>query len=123
MDTAEIDRLVKRAVAGRAIAKESDRHLVGAAGFRADRQPDRRGNSSGDDAVGPKEPFRRRVQVHAAATTAATAGGFAGQLGQHHLGRYAFGQGVTVSAVRAGDPVLASQMGHDAHGGRFFADI
>ena len=71
----------------------------------------------------PIMPDFRGEQVHAAAAPVRAAGRAAEQLGDQLARRHALGQGVAVPAVRAEDDVVGPQMGTDAGGDRFLADV
>jgi hypothetical protein len=65
----------------------------------------------------------RREQVHAPTATAGAAGFAAEQLGEELSGRNAFGEGVSMPAVRAEDDVGAFKMRTDPDSNRFLPDV
>ncbi len=119
----EVERFVKRAVIDRAVAEERHGDLVGSAGPRAQAQSDRRRQSAAHEAVGAEQSDGQFVKMHAAAAPAAAAAGLAIELGQHLLGRHALGQRVAVAAVRAGNPIVGSQMRANPDRRGFLADV
>ena len=119
----QVDRFVKGAVIHRTIAKKSHRHLVGAARARAQAQADRGRQPAADEAIRAEQARVELIEVHAAASAAAAAARAAIELGQHFLRRHPLGQRVAVAAVGAGHPVVAPQVGTNADGRGFFADV
>jgi hypothetical protein len=61
--------------------------------------------------------------MHAAASSTAATGCFPVQFGENNIGGDTFGQGVAVTAVRAGNPITRTKVGADSRRHRFFADI
>ena len=61
--------------------------------------------------------------MHRAALALAVAGLLAQQLGEHQVRGGAFGQAMSVAAVRAGDVVVCAKRLADADRDRFLADI
>ena len=119
----EVQRLVKAAMIGGAVAEEGDADVVAPllAGAHAD--ADGMADAGGDDAVGAEQADRAVVEMHRAAAAAADAVGLAEQLGHHTSGIGALGQRVAVTAMRGGHPVGRPQMRADADAGRLLADI
>src|SRR3984893_5839529 len=104
-DRTEIDGFVKRTTIDRTLAKKADNHLALLTQFGAKRAAGREENGSAHNSVGAHKPVFGRVHVHAAATSPGTSRGLTPKLGQHDTGRYAFGQGVTMAAMRAKNEV------------------
>ena len=61
--------------------------------------------------------------MHGATAPLRAARGFAKKLGDQFLGRYAFGEGVAVAAMRTKNRVAVVEVGANASGNGFLADV
>ena len=80
-------------------------------------------DAGADDAAGAHHPHLRREKVHRATAPLRAARGFAKKLGDQLLGRYAFGEGMAVAAMRAKDCVIVVEVSTNASGDSFLADV
>jgi len=83
----------------------------------------RNADASTDNAVGPQDAQVEVGDVHRAALALAVAGGLAQQLGHHQLRITAFGQAMAVTAMGAGDIIVAPQGSAGADGHGFLTDV
>ena len=98
------------AIVYRAIAEERHGNPVGLEQLETIARPRRLKNGRADDAAGSQESKLRREQMHAAAAPARAPRLAAKKLrDEFHRGQ-AFGQGMTVSAVRAENNVVRAQV-------------
>ena len=118
-----VHRLVKHALTERAFAKETDRHPPVAEPLARKRRASRQRRAAADNRVRAEVARVLIGDVHRAAFAPAVAFFFAEQFAKHPVNRRAFGEAVSVSAMRAGDIVLTVQRFADANGNRFFADV
>ena len=123
LDAGEIDRLVKRPVVDGPVAEEGHGYLVGSTDLGTYPQSHGPGQPAADDPVGSEQPIIRGEQMHRAATAAADTRPLAEQLRQDRPRRNPFGQGVSVTAVGAGDPIVATQMRDHPHGRCLLANV
>src|SRR5262249_28156699 len=80
-------------------------------------------DTGADDAARAHEADFGGEQVHAAASALGASRGAAEQLREDLPWRHALGQGMAMAAVGAEDDVVFSQVGADADGDGFLADI
>ncbi len=123
LNAGEIDRFVETAVVHGAIAEEGDADVIATTHARADPGADRVADAGGNDAIGAEQADRAVVEMHGAAATAATTVPLAEKLGHQNLRVHALGERMPMAAMGRRDPVGGAQVGADADGRRFLADI
>ena len=107
----------------RTVAEEADRNRAGVLEFGGQRRARCQAHPAADDAVRAEHVLVHVGDVHAAALAAGVAGGTPEQLGHHAVDVAALGDGVAVTAVRAGDVVVRAQRRGDADADRLHADV
>src|SRR5579884_1101569 len=114
---------IKHPLTERPITKETDGDLVGAAHF------DRHGRSGRDTCAATDDSIRAKISgilvgnVHGTALASTIASLLAQQFSIHAINGSAFRQTVTVTAMGAGDVVIAAQGFADANGNGLLPDI
>src|SRR3990172_9497108 len=119
----QIHFFVQQPLPQRALAEETHRHLPRAALFRGERRAGGNARAPPDDGVRAQVTCLLIGNVHRAAFAPAITGLFAEQLREHAIHRRAFGQAMPVSAMRAGDVVVAAQGFTHANGHRLLPDV
>ena len=122
-DGGQVQRLVKAALVGRAVAEEGDRHLIGAPGGAAQGGAHRDGQAAAHDPAGPQHADGEVGDVHRPALALAVAGGLAEQLGHHAVQIAALGDDVPVAAVGRDDVIVGPQRRSDPGRHRLLADV
>src|SRR5437899_11419145 len=100
----------------RAVAEERDRDLVRAELLCGERGAGRDRDPPADDAVGAEVALGRVGDVHRPAASTAVPRLPSQELGEHLPEVRSYRDAVTVSAVRARDPVVVAQVRADAGG-------
>ena len=122
-DARHVQAFVKRAVVRRAIAEESDTDIACLHDQGTIARASGLQDAGADDAAGAHHADLRRKQMHGATATARAAG-LATKEFRHELARlHAFGERMSMAAVRAEDGVRFMQMRAHARGDGFLADI
>ena len=108
---------------GCAVAEEGYGHS--AAAFQLGRQGRARGQgkSGSHDAVGAQHSHAKVGDVHGAALAMAVTVAASEQFGHHELDVRAFGDGVAVAPVGAGDAIFPAQGRTNPHRHRFLPDV
>src|SRR5919106_39389 len=108
--------LVEHALTERSLAEEARGDTVGALQLGGHRGAGRDAGAAGDDGVGAEVAGLGIGDVHRAAFAVAVARLLAEELGEHPIDGGALRETVTVTAVGAGDDVLATKGATDADG-------
>ena len=111
------------AVGNRPVAKERHADLGDAQEFKGVAGTGGLEDAGTDDAAGAHHPHLRREKVHGTAAPLRAARGFAEKFGDQLLGWDAFGEGVTVAAMGAKDRVVVVEVGANAGGDSFLANV
>ena len=122
-DRGQVERLVEGALIGRAVAEERDRELVRAELLCGERGAGRDRDPPADDAVCAEVALGRVGDVHRPAPSTAVPRLSSQELGEHLPEVRSFRDAVTVSAVRACDPVVVAQVRAHACGDRLFPGV
>ena len=118
----KVERLVKRALVGRAVAEEGDGYGAGAATLELERGARRERDARTNDSIRAQEAELRVDHVQRTALGAVVPVSTPIQLGVHPLRVGAPGEHVPVAAVGARDRVVRSKRGAHAHGHRLLSD-
>ena len=118
----EVHRLVRRALAGGAVAEVGDHRLAGAAELRGERGPGRVRQAGADDPVAAEDLQRKVGDVHRAAEPLAVARPLPEHLGHHPAKVGSGGDQVAVRAVMADEVVRLAHDPAGADGDRLLPD-
>src|SRR5208282_4674008 len=119
----EVHLFIENSLAERAFSEKTYRHLAGTE--TAGRKCGPRGNAAAAayDCIRSQVAGGRVRNVHGTAFALAVSGLLAQQFGKHSIGRGAFRQTMSVTAMGAGDVVGRLERFTNAHGNRLLTDI
>ena len=114
---------VEHAVVRGAVAEEAQDDLPSLLVFEPQSRACGDGDASADDTVCSQVVLLQVGDMHGAAPAPAIAGLLAKELGHHPAGVVPFGDGVTMTPVRADDVILRFRGRDTAHCDRFLAEV
>ena len=123
MDRGQIKGFVKRTLVRRAFSEETKHCCLGSFQSRAQRGPNRDGDTAAHNAVGAQHATRDVGDMHAAAFATAVPVGAAQHFGQHPARIQAASQRMPVATMRAGQQVVRLHRCARACCNRLHADI
>ena len=121
-DRGEVERFVKGALVGGAVAEEAGGDVVAPRDLRGQRRAGRDRQARADDPVGAQDAEREVDYVHRAALALAVAFALAVELGHHAVEPATLGDQMAVAAMGRSDAVGLAQRRANAGRARLFAD-
>ena len=122
-DGCQVQRAMKSSLVRGPVSKEAHRHPVPSFHLGRQGRSRRYGQTSPHDAVGPQHTHAEVGDMHRAAFAVAVTVAAPEQLRHHQLDIRTLGDGMPVTPMGAGDPVLPAQGGAHPHGHRLLPNV